>query len=182
MSSGEAAEDEEDPGQVSFIVMPAEETFDGQDRVMSRAAWDLQCRATMHSASCGHPGFVPDEYLDGLSVQTTITAVELCTAGMCERVGGGYRVLDWEAVEVCLDRVRETRGEDAQALAWEREREAKVWAQMAEAMVVTPPCAECGTPSARVELVAPGHLPAGWEQWPGAVQASILRQREPGQW
>ena len=49
-------------------------------------------------------------------------------------------------------------------------------------MVVTPPCAACGTPSARIELVAPGHLPAGWEQWPGTVQASIVRQRQPGQW
>ena len=36
---------------------------------------------------------------------------------MWERVDGGYRVLDWEAVEVCLDHVREIRGEDAQASA-----------------------------------------------------------------
>ena len=49
-------------------------------------------------------------------------------------------------------------------------------------MVVTPPCAACGTPSARIELVAPGQLPAEWEQWPGTVQASIVRQRQPGQW
>ena len=85
------------------------------------------------NASYCHPhcnvsltGLVPDEYLDGLSTETTITAAELCTAGMWERVDGGYRVLDWEAVEVCLDRVRKKRGEDPQALAWEREREAKV--------------------------------------------------------
>jgi hypothetical protein len=37
-------------------------------------------------------------------------------------------------------------------------------------------------PSARVELVAPGHVPAGWEQWPGTVQDSIVQRREPGQW
>ena len=53
---------------------------------------------------------------------------------------------------------------------------------MAKAMVVTPPCAVCGTPSARVELVAPGQVPAEWEQWPSTVQGSIVRQREPGQW
>ncbi len=87
-------------------------------------------------------------------------------------------MLDWEAVEVCLDRVREIKGEDAQALAWEHQREA----QMAEAMLVAPPCAACGTPSARIELVAPGHSPAQWEQWPSTVQGSILRQRKPGQW
>ena len=48
--------------------------------------------------------------------------------------------------------------------------------------MVTPPCAACGTPSARIELVAPGQLPAQWEQWPSTVQGNILRQREPGQW
>ena len=69
-----------------------------------------------------------------------------------------------------------------QALAWERDREAQIRAQMAKPIVVTPPCAACGTPSARIELVAPGHLPAEWEQWPSTVQDSIMRQREPGQW
>ena len=120
MSSGEAADNAEDPGHRSFIIMHATETFDGQERVMSRAAYDLQVLATAHSASCGHPGFVPDDYLghlDGLAIETTVTAAELCTAGMWERVDGGYRVLDWEAVEVCLDHVREIRGERAQASA-----------------------------------------------------------------
>ena len=53
---------------------------------------------------CGHPGYVPDDYLehlDGLGIETTITAAELCTIGTWERAGGGYRILDWEAVEVC---------------------------------------------------------------------------------
>ncbi len=182
MSSDQAADDAQDPGQVSFILMRAEDTFDDQERVMSPAAYDLQCRATSHSAFCGHPGFVPDEYLDGLSTDTTITAAELRLVGMWERVDGGYRVLDWEAVEICLDRVRETRGDDAQALTGEHEREALVRAQMAKAMVVTPPCAVCRNPSARVELVAPGQPAAEWEQWPRTVQASILRRRQPGQW
>jgi transcriptional regulator with XRE-family HTH domain len=39
-----AADHDEDPGHVKFISMWASETFDGQDRVMSRAAWDLQVR------------------------------------------------------------------------------------------------------------------------------------------
>jgi hypothetical protein len=101
---------------------------------------------------------------------------------MWERVDGGYRVLDWEAVEVCLDWERQRRGEDPQAVAWEREHEALVQAQMAKPIVVTPPCAVCGDPSARVELVAPGELPAEWEPWPSTVQDSIMRRREPGQW
>ena len=152
---------------------------------MSRAAYDLQVRATVHSASCGHPGYVPDDYLehlDGLGIETTITAAELCTIGTWQRVDGGYRVLDWEAVEYALDGVRQRKGEDPKALAAERDHEAKAWARMATPMVVTPPCAACGTPSARVELVAPGKVPAGWEQWPRTVQDRIMRQRKPGQW
>jgi hypothetical protein len=150
MSSDEAAENAQDPEHVRFILMRAEDTFDGQERVMSQAAWDVQCRATAHSARCGHPGFVPDDYLDGLSVETTITAAELCTIGTWQRVDGGYRVLDWEAVEICLDQVRQKRGEDPRALAWDQEHEAKVLAQMAKEMVVTPPCAACGTCAARI--------------------------------
>jgi hypothetical protein len=185
MSSDGPAEYDEDRGHASFILMRATETFDGQERVMSRAAYDLQVLATKHSASCGHPGFVPDDYLehlDGLSIETTITAAELCTIGMWERVDRGYRVLDWEAVELCLDLVRQREGEDEQALTWEREREALVQAQTAQPMAAAPPCAACGTPAARVELVAPGQMPAEWEQWPRAVQDSIGRQRQPAQW
>ena len=48
-------------------------------------------------------------------------------------------------------------------------------------MVVNPPCAVCETPSARVELVAPGQLPAEWGQWSSTAQGTFLR-REPGQW
>jgi hypothetical protein len=185
VSGDEAAEGDEGSAPASYIRMPASETFDSQERVFSRAAYNLQREATGHSARCGHPGFVPDDYLehlDGLGVETTIAAAELCTIGTWERVEGGYRVLDWEAVEVCLDHVRETRSEDPQALAWDRDSEAKARAQMAEAMVFTPPCAECGAAASRVELVAPGQLPAEWEQWPSRVRDIISRQREPGQW
>jgi hypothetical protein len=152
---------------------------------MTRAAYDLQVLATVHSTSCGHPGFVPDdylEYLDGLAVETTITAAELCTIGLWRRVDGGYRVLDWEAVEFCLDLVRQRTGEDKQATAFERDREALVQAQMNQPMVVTPPWAVCGTPSARVELVAPGRLPAECEQSPRTVQDGIKQGRQPGGW
>jgi hypothetical protein len=186
MSSDEPADEDEDLGHVSFILMPAGETFDGQERVMSRAAYDLQVLATAHSASCGHPGYVPDDYLehlDGLGVETTITAAELCTIGTWQRAGGGYRILDWEAVECALDQVRQSRGEDQQALAAEREHEAKIQARMATPMVITPPCAACGAPSAHIELVAPGQLPAGWDQRPpGTMPGSILRRPEPGRW
>ena len=70
----------------------------------------------------------------------------------------------------------------SQTIADEREREAKIQAHMAKPIVVTPSCAACGTPSARIEPVAPGQHPAEWKQWPSTVQDSILRQREQGQW
>ncbi len=152
----ETADDDEDLERPRFIRMWAEDTFDGQERVFTRAAYDLQVQATAHSARCGHPGYVPDDYLehlDGLGIETTITAVELCAIGTWERVGG-YRVLDWEAVEVCLDQVRQDKGEDSRALAWEREHEARIQARMAKPMVVPggtsgPPlrtAASCGDP------------------------------------
>ena len=185
MSSDEPADDE-DRELAPFILMRGGETFDGQERVMSRAAYDLQVLATAHSASCGHPGYVPDDYLehlDGLGVETTITAAELCAIGTWERAGGGYHVLDWEAVECALDRVRQDRGEDPQAVAADRDHEAKIQARMAMPMVITPPCAACGAPSAHIELVGPGQLPAGWDQrLPGTMGGSILRRPEPGRW
>ena len=53
---------------------------------------------------------------------------------------------------------------------------------MVTGMIATPPCAECGSPSTRIELVAPGEFPADWEQWPGTVRGTFLPHREPGQW
>jgi hypothetical protein len=184
MSSGE---DQQDPERARFIIMPQGETFDGQERVMSREAYDLQVLAISHSASCGHPGFVPDDYLehlDGLAIETTITAVELCTIGMWERVHGGYRILDRELVEVSLDHIRQIRAEATQAREREREREreTQIHARMARPMVVTPPCAVCQAPAARIELVAPGELPAGWEHWDSRKRDSFLRHHEPERW
>ena len=49
-------------------------------------------------------------------------------------------------------------------------------------MVVVPPCAVCGLPSARVELVAPGSWPADWEQWGQDRRRAWQARRGPGQW
>jgi hypothetical protein len=71
--------------------MHATATFDGQERVMTRGAYDLQVLATTHSASCG-PGFVPDDYLEhleGLAIETTLTAAELCAIGLWQLIDGG---------------------------------------------------------------------------------------------
>ena len=53
---------------------------------------------------------------------------------------------------------------------------------MATGMVVVPLCAACGSPSSWVELVAPGELPAKWQQWDSARQGSFLLHRDPQCW
>jgi hypothetical protein len=90
-------------------------------RVMSAAAFRLHSLSTATSAVHGRPGFVPDSYLAGLTdaeldhpcADSVFLAAELCAVGVWEPVAGGYRVLDAEAVQVCADRVRELREEDA---------------------------------------------------------------------
>lgn len=52
----------------------------------------------------------------------------------------------------------------------------------ATGMVVTPLCAVCGEPSARIELVAPGQLPADWDQWNDERQSAFQRRRDPDRW
>jgi hypothetical protein len=67
------------------------------------------------------PGFVPDEYLAGLGMETAISVAELRLVGMRERIDGSYLVLDWEAVEVGLDRLSGLR--EAAARARTREQQ-----------------------------------------------------------
>ena len=95
--------------------------------------------------------------------------------------GGGYRILDRDAVGRCQDLARQQSGQAARVRARIRARD-QLMPEMAEAMVVTPPCAACGAPATRIELVGPGQLPAQWEQWPGTVRDSFGRHRGPGQW
>ena len=88
---------------------------------MSPAAEELRILATAVSAVRGRPGFVPDGYLAGLAgdelghpgADPAVLAAELCAAGIWERAAGGYRVLDEEMVQVCIDRVRELKETDA---------------------------------------------------------------------
>jgi hypothetical protein len=184
--SAEGPQEDDGLGPAPYLFMAAGETFDGQERWFTRAAHGLHMRATGHSAACGHPGFVPDDYLEqqeSLGADTTDTAIELCANGAWERVDGGYRVLDWEVVEYALNAVCQRRkGEDPQALAEERDHETKAWAFLARPVIITPLCAICGIDSARVETVAPGQMPARWDKLPGVIQDGILQARRPGRW
>jgi hypothetical protein len=130
MSSDDRAGDRDDPGHASLILLPAADSFDGRDHVMSAAACQLHVWGTCESAVRDQPGFVPDEYVSSLTVEDldspgaepAVPAAELCAADMWERVDGGYRVLDWQVVQMCVDHVRELGEKDRRAAAQERER------------------------------------------------------------
>lgn len=49
-------------------------------------------------------------------------------------------------------------------------------------MVAEPPCATCGSPSARIDVIAPGEFPAEWERWGEEERESFGRYRDPDQW
>jgi hypothetical protein len=55
---------------------------------------------------------------------------------------------------------------------------------MATGMVAALKCAECGSPSTRVELVAPGQMPAEWDHCSEERRQTFQRRRDrdPGKW
>ena len=120
MSSDQGTADRENPDHTRRKILRAPDTFDRRDHVMTAAAYQLHVTATAHSAARDHPGFVPDEYLAGLtgedlhspSVSPAVLATELCSAGMWRPADGGYRVLDWLAVQASINHARELRTVD----------------------------------------------------------------------
>jgi hypothetical protein len=184
VSSGGPADDAEDLARAPSGAR-AGESSGAREQVKSEAAYELHCRATADSAVYDRPGFVPDSYLAGLGPGTAVMAAELCSAGVWEQADGGYKILDRDAVGRCQDLARQLSGQAARVCARIRARDdarAQLMPEMARAMVVTPPCAACGAPATRIELVAPGQRPAQWEHWPRTVQNSFLQHRGPGQW
>jgi hypothetical protein len=89
----------EDDDHTRFLRLEGTRNADGEEAVVSVAALQLHGHGIIHSVQDGHPGFVSDAYLNAISAETTITAAELCAAGMWERADGGYKVLDQEMVE-----------------------------------------------------------------------------------
>ncbi len=129
--SDKGTADGDDPDHARLKILRAADAFDRRDHVMTAAAYQLHVMAIASSAARDHPGFVPARYLASLAgpnlrrpgVDPAILAAELCTVGLWRRTEGGYRVLDWPAVQLCIDHVRELRAVDkreAQAGALER--------------------------------------------------------------
>jgi len=108
-SGGAAPDDAEDLARARSGAR-AGESSGAREQVKSKAAYELHCRATADSAVYDHPGFVPEAYLAGLGTGTAALVAELCSAGVWERAGGGYRILDRDAVGRCQDLARQLSG------------------------------------------------------------------------
>jgi hypothetical protein len=183
MSGTETTGGAEDPAHASSMTQ-AGESFDARDRVTS-PAFELHARATAESAIQNRHGFVPAAWLDGPDTDTASLAAELCSARVWEPAEGGYRIRDRDAVDRCRDLARVLWADHARVRARIRDQEhaqAQLMPELAQPIVVTPACAACGEPATRIELVAPGQLPAEWERWPDTVRDSVSRHHDAGQW
>lgn len=68
--------------------------------VITKDALKLHTYAIIVSIKDGHPGFVRDEYLSGIRVETTLPALELTLVGLWAREDGGYRIDEAETLRV----------------------------------------------------------------------------------
>lgn len=73
------------------------------DTLLSRSSLRLHVYAVLASIEADHPGFVTDGYLDAVTAETSVDALELCTAGLWTRVDGGYRALDSEVMRMASE-------------------------------------------------------------------------------
>lgn len=71
--------------------------------VVTRAALKLHTYAILVSIEVGRPGFICDDYLSAISVETTLPALELTLCGLWTRVDGGYRVSEDETLRVARE-------------------------------------------------------------------------------
>jgi hypothetical protein len=135
MKSDQGTADLGDPDRARLKILRAADAFDRRDHVMTVAAYQLHVRATASSAADDHPGFVPGDYLAGLTGQDlpssgadpAILAAELCAVGLWQATMGGYRVLDWPAVQASINHVRELRTVDKRAPARPRQHPARMY-------------------------------------------------------
>jgi len=71
--------------------------------VVSRAALKLHTYAILVSIEVGQPGYISDDYLNAISVETSITALELMLCGLWAREDNGYRVSETETLRVARE-------------------------------------------------------------------------------
>lgn len=91
----------DDPAHTTFVrLRRSRDDSASEELVLSRAAMHLHTFGVLSSIEAGNPGFVSDHYLNAISAETSITALELCLAGLWERTACGYRVSDADTLSV----------------------------------------------------------------------------------
>lgn len=93
----------DDSGNAVFVRFGGQPGSHRANGLVSRAALRLHVYAILASIESGDPGFVSDGYLDSVTVDTSLAAIELCTAGLWERAEGGYDVLETETFRVASE-------------------------------------------------------------------------------
>lgn len=89
--------DPEDADHTRFFRLTGDsEGDDAEGTVVSAAAFQLHGFAMINSVRDGSPGFISDDYLNAISAETAVTALELCSSGLWDRddVRGGYIIND----------------------------------------------------------------------------------------
>ena len=110
-----------EPEHTRFYRLDHSWSFDGEDHVISVAAYDLHLGGISRSVHDDQPGFVPDDYLGSLGPGTAVAVMDLVTSGYWERVDGGYRIRDWDLLRVAMEHVQMLR-EEAAREHWARLR------------------------------------------------------------
>jgi hypothetical protein len=105
----ESEDQRQEPELTRFYRLDHSWSFDGEDHVISVAAYKLHLGGIADSVTGGHPGLVPDEYLSSLRPSTAIAVMELVTSGYWERVDGGYRIRDWDLIRVAMEHLEMLR-------------------------------------------------------------------------
>jgi hypothetical protein len=93
----------DEAGYPGFVRFDAKRGSVPGDRLVSRGALRLHVYAVLASIEAGRSGLISDEYLDGVSAETSVTALELCTAGLWTRVEDGYRVDESETLRMASE-------------------------------------------------------------------------------
>jgi len=71
--------------------------------VISRRALKLHTYAVLVSIEVGTPGRISDHYLSAITVETSVTALELMLAGLWTRAQDGYLVSETETQRVARE-------------------------------------------------------------------------------
>jgi hypothetical protein len=124
----------EDAAHCSFVRL---HRADDQELILSRAAMHLHTFGVLSSIEDGNAGFISDRYLNAITAETSVTALELCMAGLWERVPCGYRVADPDAMSVTAQIT-----EQLHLLALQCEQAGGHFTEQGQPRL----CARCGTP------------------------------------